>query len=454
MRRGDAAARLDPQYQELDRRKRIYYANPRYALASLGSLATYVQYGISERANSANLGVPMIRMNNLQANGWDLADLKHIELDDVVLDRYRLLKGDLLFNRTNSKELVGKCEAFDEQGDWVFASYLIRVRLDTSRALPGFVSAFLNSPAGRIQIDQVSRQVAGMSNVNAEELRDLQIPLPSIAEQQRLLNELDTARTARDRALVQADKAINGFEEWALKAMGVDAAQPKRRSTFAVHIGSARNRLDPFHHLPEFIEIERAITSAPHARLGDLVSFSTNTWNPANHPEPTFRYIEISGVDRRRGKAIASAIATDEAPSRARMAVQPGDLIVSLTRPHHGSIALLGPEHQDCVASTGFAVIRKVADRSSTRFLWAVLRLSSSLRQMLRRASGGNYPAITQDQLANILIPLPDINTQQRVIDEAVRRSVEADALEAKAEGVWQQARERFEQQLLKGDFA
>ena len=396
----------------------------------------------------------MIRMNNLQANGWDLADLKHIELDDEVLDRYRLLKGDLLFNRTNSKELVGKCEAFDEQGDWVFASYLIRVRLDTSRALPGFVSVFLNSPAGRIQIDQVSRQVAGMSNVNAEELRDLQIPLPSVEVQQRLLNELEAARASRDRALAQADESINGFEEWALNAMGVDAAQPKRRSTFAVHIGSARNRLDPFHHLPEFIEIERVITSATHARLGDLVTFSTDTWNPANHPEPTFRYIEISGVDRRRGKAIASTAGTAEAPSRARMAVQPGDLIVSLTRPHHGSIALLGPEHQDCVASTGFAVIRDVKSQSSASFLWAVLRLSSSLRQMLRRASGGNYPAITQDELANILVPLPDINTQQRVIDEAIRRSEEADALEARAETVWQQARECFEQQLLKGDTA
>lgn len=444
-------ARLDPQYQELDRRKRIYYGNPRYALVSLGSLATYVQYGISERANTASLGVPMIRMNNLQANGWDLTDLKHIELDDEILDRYRLLKGDLLFNRTNSKELVGKCETFSESGDWVFASYLIRVRLNTNIALPGFISAFLNSPAGRIQIDQVSRQVAGMSNVNAEELRELQIPLPGIAEQRSLLGELEVARMKRDRALAKAEELINGFEEWALRAMGVALTQTKRCTTFAVCIDSARSRLDPFHHLPEFMEIERAITSAPHIRLGDLITFSTDTWSPSSHPEPTFRYIEISGVDRRRGKAHASAIATDEAPSRARMAVEPGDLIVSLTRPHHGSIALLGSEHQDCVASTGFAVIRNVKDKSSAHFLWAVLRLSSSLRQMLRRASGGNYPAITQDELANILVPLPDIKIQQQVVDEAVRRSVQADALEAQAETIWQQARERFEQQLLKG---
>ncbi|MBS0194794.1 MAG: restriction endonuclease subunit S [Proteobacteria bacterium] len=327
--------------------------------------------------------------------------------------------------------------------------HVVRSKADS---LSRFLWAVLSMPRLLYAAQGAFTGSSGHQRVPASFLEQLEIPVPPLDVQRRLITELDAARIERDQALAQADEAISGFEEWALKAMGIVAIQPKRRSTFAVRIGSVRNRLDPFHHLPEFIGIERAITSAPHARLGDLVTFSTDTWNPVNHSEPTFRYIEISGVDRRRGKAIASAIATDEAPSRARMAVQPGDLIVSLTRPHHGSIALLGPEHQDCVASTGFAVIRNVTGKSSARFLWAVLRLSSSLRQMLRRASGGNYPAITQDELANILVPLPDINTQQRVIDEAVRRSMEADALEAKAEAVWQQARQRFEQQLLKGD--
>lgn len=333
-----------------------------------------------------------------------------------------------------------------------FGSTEFHVIRAKASCLSRFIWAVLSMPRLLYAAQGAFTGSSGHQRVPASFLEQLEIPVPPLDVQNRLVAELDAARVERDRALVEADGLINGFEEWALGAMGVVATQPKRRSTFAVHIGAAQSRLDPFHHLPEFIEIERAITSVPHARLGELVTFSTDTWNPVNHPEPTFRYIEISGVDRRRGKAIASAIAADEAPSRARMAVQPGDLIVSLTRPHHGSIALLGPEHQDCVASTGFAVIRNVTGKSSARFLWAVLRLSSSLRQMLRRASGGNYPAITQDELANILVPLPDINTQQRVINEAVRRSLEADALEAKAETVWQQARERFEQQLLKGD--
>lgn len=366
------------------------------------------------------------------------------------MEKCRLSGGELIIVRSGVN--TGDCAVVPPELNGAYAAYDL-IAVPNTRAIPEYLCACLYTSFGRAQINVVKNRAA-QPHINADEVRALEVPNISLDYQRRLITELDAARAERDQALAQADATINGFEAWALKTMGIDAAHPKRRSTFAVHIGSARNRLDPFHHLPEFIEIERAITSATHARLGDLVNFSTDTWNPANHPEPTFRYIEISGVDRRRGKAIASTIAVDEAPSRARMVVQPGDLIVSLTRPHHGSIALLGNEHQGCVASTGFSVIRSVTNKTSVEFLWAILRLSSSLRQMLRRASGGNYPAITQEELSNIFVPLPDIKTQHRIIDEVVRRSMEADALETRAETVWQQARVRFEQELLTGETA
>lgn len=452
MRRGESQARLDPQYQELERRKRAYYLNALFPLTPIGALATFVQYGISERANTAGLGVPIIRMNNLQANGWDFSDIKHIELDEAELDRYRLLKGDLLFNRTNSKELVGKCEVFEESGDWVFASYLIRVRINAHRALPQFISSFLNCPAGRIQIDQVSRQIAGMTNVNAEELRLLEIPLPPLDVQRCLVVELDSARAERDHALAEADRLLSTFEPWAIKEMGLTPPKEDARKVYAIPRNAATTRIDPFFHAPDFVEIERVIQAAPHAPLGSLVKFSSDTWNAKKHPEPTFRYIEISGVDRRRGQAKTSEVSVADAPSRARMIVQPEDIIISLTRPHHGSIALLNGFYEGCIASTGFAVIRNVDEKRISRpFLWAVLRLSLSLKQMLRRASGGNYPAITQDELAKVLIPLPDRSAQESIVEEVVQRNNEADRLEAHAETVWCEARERFEQQLLQG---
>ena len=76
MKRGEAGVRLDPQFLELKRRKDIRYAIPKYPLVKIGTLADFIQYGISQRANTEGAGVPMIRMNNLQPLGWDLSDLK------------------------------------------------------------------------------------------------------------------------------------------------------------------------------------------------------------------------------------------------------------------------------------------------------------------------------------------------------------------------------------------
>ena len=443
MRRGDAAERIDSQYQELDRRRRIYYANPQYPLVSLGALSTYVQYGISERANTASLGVPMIRMNNLQAIGWDLADLKHIELDDDVLNRYRLLKGDLLFNRTNSKELVGKCEAFDEQGDWVFASYLIRVRLDTYRALPGFVSAFLNSPAGRIQIDQVSRQVAGMSNVNAEELRDLQIPLPSLEAQKRLLAELDAARAERDRALTEADRLLNSIDELVKRELGLPEVLLPSRGGYAIRLGEVKSTstisADYFH--PERMGALKAIQALPNARLAGLVSFQRESGQRSDDA----RFIGLASVAGNSGQ-LTDAV---ETASGQCFAFEKSDVLYGRLRPYLNKVWL---STFSGVCSTEFHVMRVLNPAALLpAYLAVVMRTQLIVAQTKHMMTGNTHPRLANEDVTNLLIPLADLKRQQRIVDETLACQTEAMRLRAHAETIWQQARERFEQQLLKG---
>ena len=77
-------------------------------------------------------------------------------------------EGDILINRTNSKELVGKCGVFQAEGEYVFASYLIRVRVDNSRVLPEYLAYAINSPLGRQQVDALSRQIIGQANINSQ----------------------------------------------------------------------------------------------------------------------------------------------------------------------------------------------------------------------------------------------------------------------------------------------
>lgn len=159
----------------------------------LGDVLTRIQYGTSEKANTEGRGVPVLRMGNIQDGALDFARLKHVQLPPADVARWALSQGDLLVNRTNSKDLVGKCAVFEAQGTYVFASYLIRLQLDGQKVLPAFVAEVLNGPIGRRQIDALSRQIIGQANINSVELKSLWIPLPPLEVQQRLVDDLELA---------------------------------------------------------------------------------------------------------------------------------------------------------------------------------------------------------------------------------------------------------------------
>lgn len=109
-------------------------AAPRKSLRSLCLVDG--QYGTSEKASSNPDAVPVLRMGNLIDGRIDWTNLVYIDMHDAELAKYLLAPGDLLFNRTNSAELVGKTAVFDVEREAVFASYLIRFRLDPSLLIP------------------------------------------------------------------------------------------------------------------------------------------------------------------------------------------------------------------------------------------------------------------------------------------------------------------------------
>jgi len=158
---------------------------------TLGDIITDIRYGTSEKANDDQPGIPVLRIGNIQDGKLSLRDLKYLDLSKDEFERLRLKHGDILVNRTNSAELVGKCAVFGEPGDFVYASYIIRVRLDLQKAEPRLVSAFINSPIGRQYMFEQRKQMTGQANVNSQKLKALPLSLPPLAEQRRIVAYLD-----------------------------------------------------------------------------------------------------------------------------------------------------------------------------------------------------------------------------------------------------------------------
>lgn len=190
-------------------------ANNGSPVVTLGAVLLKSQYGISAKASVNSKGVPILRMGNIQNGHLDFSDLKHIELSRDELRKYRLELGDILINRTNSMELVGKSAMFEEpEGDWVFASYLVRLVIDRSKALPEFVNAAINSRIGRAYVYATARRAIGMVNINAKEIAKMPLPLPSIKKQEQIVTRLRDARTAAKSLLedlsIEPIKALPG----------------------------------------------------------------------------------------------------------------------------------------------------------------------------------------------------------------------------------------------------
>lgn len=162
-----------------------------WALATVGELASLVDYGSSAKTSESIAGIPVLRMGNIVDGRIDIADLKFLPEFHGEFPRLLLQPGDLLFNRTNSLELVGKAAVYKGKPDKCsFASYLIRVRLRDG-CLPEFLSAFVNSIYGRRWVKGVVTQQVGQANVNGTKLKNLQIPVPPAAEQARIVQEME-----------------------------------------------------------------------------------------------------------------------------------------------------------------------------------------------------------------------------------------------------------------------
>jgi type I restriction enzyme S subunit len=155
-------------------------------------------------------------MGNILDGQLVLDDLKYLPTNHSEFPKLLLKPGDLLFNRTNSAELVGKAAVYAGQpSPCSFASYLIRVRF-AEGVEPKYVAYYINSPAGRTWIRSVVSQQVGQANVNGTKLKSLALPLPPTCEQRRIVDEVDRRIATLDhlnQTLITRERLTSGLRQ-------------------------------------------------------------------------------------------------------------------------------------------------------------------------------------------------------------------------------------------------
>ncbi|MCP4110483.1 MAG: restriction endonuclease subunit S [Desulfobacteraceae bacterium] len=189
--------------------------------AKLDQIAKTMEYGTSQKAHNTPDGVPVLRMVNINDGKIDFTNLKYVNKDIKDLPRLYLKKFDLVFNRTNSYELVGRMASFEKDDDeFTFASYLIRVGIFVNLINSDFVNSYFQSSLCRkLQIEPNITVQTNQANFNGTKLRNVLIPLPPFEEQKRIVEKVKSLLALCDTLESQLTKARSTAEKLAKSAV-------------------------------------------------------------------------------------------------------------------------------------------------------------------------------------------------------------------------------------------
>lgn len=172
----------------------------------LGDFVENPTYGSSAKSQPEGL-VPVLRMGNLQDGKLDWSNLAYTS-DPEEIEKYKLSAGDVLFNRTNSPELVGKTSIFQGEREAVYAGYLIRIKCKENLN-PEFLNYLLNSPDARDYCYQVKSDGVSQSNINAQKLKAYTISVPTMTEQTEIVRRIEELFAFADNIKQKTNVALD-----------------------------------------------------------------------------------------------------------------------------------------------------------------------------------------------------------------------------------------------------
>lgn len=164
---------------------------------TIGDVCSSVEYGSATKSKEKG-NVPVLRMGNIQKGRFDWSDLVYTD-DEAEIQKYLLKKNDVLFNRTNSAELVGKTAIYKGERPAIFAGYLIRINRIERLIDADYLTYYLNTHAAKQYGNSVRSFGVNQSNINGTKLKTYPIPLPSLSEQHQIVEILESKLTVCDK---------------------------------------------------------------------------------------------------------------------------------------------------------------------------------------------------------------------------------------------------------------
>jgi len=360
----------------------------------LGELLTLAQYGLSVRGNGQG-SCPILRMTNQVAGRIVARDLQFADIGPIDLVKFRVESGDLLFNRTNSFDLVGRTAIFDLKGDFVFASYLIRLRTSAKQLNSHFLNFYLNGDETQRRLKSIATRAVSQSNISATRLKTFPVPVPPLDEQCRIARVLSAVQRAieRQKQLIALTAELKKALMHKLFTEGTRGEPPKQTEIGAV---------------PESWRTEPLDQQLSAAQYGLSVK------SAADGKTPMLRM--TNQVD---GRIVADALQSVNISDvdRAKFRVEPLDILFNRTNSFElvGRTAIFDLPGEYVFASY-LIRLRTCPDTLRARFLNHYLNWGATQARLKGIASRAvSQSNISASRLRGFVIPIPSPNEQDEI---------------------------------------
>lgn len=416
----EGAHRLDAEYYQPE-----YFIDfTKGKWQPVGEALELCQYGISKDMNEEGHGYPIFRMNDIKNAFLNEDNIKYIDIPENIFNEYRLEKNDILFNRVNAEEFVGRTGIVKLINNFAFASYLIRLRTKRDGVVePDYLNIFLNSSYGIKQIRKFRRRAVNQANVNAEELKQIKIATLPLEFQSQISRLSDESWKQIELSKLLYQQAENLL----LEELGLKDFQIEDDLSFIVNLSEVieANRIDADFFQPKY---QKLIAKVKMQNAKPLEQFIANyatgfPFKSEDYLEQGMPLIRINNIKKGYLDLNDTAFLTekDQLLSPKDIA-KSGDIVLSMS----GTIGMTAVVPEDIrKCSVNQRILKFTPKNVEADYLVLVLNTIVGFYQLERIGTGGVQTNISYKDIKNILIPDLVKETQQKIAD-LVRKSHEA----------------------------
>jgi len=419
--------RLDAEYYEP-----YYLKNDRKIIKKewtyIGNLLSKVQYGISLAMNEDRVGYKILKMDDIRGILADNSNCKYVNIDPKTFLKFKLEKADVLFNRVNSEEFVGRTGIYLLDGEHTFASYLIRIR--AKKYYTNFyITIYLNTKYGKLSLKRVMRRAVNQANINAKELKCLKVPIPSETFQkfiEKLVLKAYGERQKAEELYKQAEEALLeelGLKNWRSKTKKIKVGEKEFEEEENISIRMLSDvlkadRMDAEYWEPKYDELIGYLKSNFETKplktfLLDFqkgIEVGSHSYQEEGKTFIRVSNLSIHGFVEKDQKYIGEGLY-----QKLKDTYEPkvGDFL--LTKDATPGIAYVVKEPKEGIIASGILKLKINEDEINKEYL--ALCINSTLgRLQIERDGGGSV--ITHwrpEQIKNLIIPILLSETQQKI---------------------------------------